>query len=626
MNKTLLLLLACLISCCTFSQSIQVDSLLKLLDKESIDSNRLKIYRSLGDFYIDNNPGKAIEYFGKAVDLSKKTNNNKQLANNCYSIAFCYRNIGDFSKSVEYYLKAVRVYEADKDLRRLANAYMSLAIVHSYNNDFKNASAYHAKAKELILIRKDSFQLCALYTDIGTLFDQRKMYDSANVLQQQAYNLAVAIKDEQLVIDCLSNIGLTYKHEGKTKEALANFQKVLQVFKQQQTEPDRYAAVYNNIGATYAQAGNKDQAVEAFNKSLAYAVNSQNPYIEMENYNNMSELFGKTADYKKQAYYLKKYYGIKDSLFSADKKNQLTQLEADYNIEKKNIEIIKKDGEVQVQKDQKNLLLIISLAAALVVVVIVFFYNRIKNKNALLANQNVQINNQKNELQTLNSVKDRLFSIISHDLRNPLISLRSYFSLTDNPNLSDEKKLAYKNQTLSAVTQTTSLLDNLLVWANMQIKETKPQIKIVNVEDAVLDARDDVNAQAIQKKIIIQKNLEATTALGDQNIITIAVRNLLTNALKYSNENSTISINSFQNDKDINIDIADEGVGISAEKINLLLSNEADTTIGTSGEKGTGLGIFLVKELLQKINGELLIKSVVGEGSVFTIKLPAVNS
>ena len=192
--------------------------------------------------------------------------------------------------------------------------------------------------------------------------------------------------------------------------------------------------------------------------------------------------------------------------------------------------------------------------------------------------------------------------------------------------MSDEKKLAYKKQTLSAVTQTTSLLDNLLVWANMQIKESKPQIKIIDIEDAVLDAVDNVNAQAVQKKIIIQKNLEATTALGDQNIITIAVRNLLTNALKYSNENSTISIHSFQNDKDINIDIADEGVGISAEKINLLLSNEADTTIGTSGEKGTGLGIFLVKELLQKINGELLIKSVVGEGSVFTIKLPAVNS
>ena len=626
MNKPLILLLACFISFAATGQSKQVDSLLKLLDKENIDSNRLKIYRSLGDFYIDNNPGKAIEFFQNAVELSKKTNNNKQLANNCYSIAFCYRNTGDYTKSVEYYLKAVRVYEADKDLRRLANAYMSLAIVHSYNKDFKNASAYHAKAKELIVIRKDTFQLCSLYTDIGTLFDQRKMYDSANIYLQQAYDFAVAIKDEQMAIDCLSNIGLTYKHEGKTKEALANFQKVLLAFKQQQTEPDRYAAVYNNIGATYAQEGNKILAVDAFNKSLAYASASQNPYIEMENYNNMSDLYGKTADFKNQAFYLKKYYNIKDSLFSADKKNQLTQLEADYNIEKKNIEIIKKEGEVQVQKDQKNLLLMLAIAAAVVLVVIVFFYNRIKNKNVLLANQNVQINNQKNELQTLNSVKDRLFSIISHDLRNPLVNLRSYFSLADNPNLSEEKKLAYKNQTLNAVTQTTSLLDNLLVWANMQIKETKPQIKIVNVEDAVLDALDNVNTQALQKKITIQKNLDATSALGDQNIITIAVRNLLTNALKYSNENSTVEINTFHTNNNIIIQIADEGVGMSPEKINQLLSNEAETTAGTAGEKGTGLGIFLVKELLQKINAELLIESMVGKGSTLSIKLPAVNS
>jgi len=626
MNKTILLLLACFLSFTVIGQSKQVDSLLKLLDKEKADSNRLKIYRNIGNFYVDNNPGKAIEYFKNAVELSEKINNNAQLANNCYSIAFCYRNTGDYSKSVEYYLKAVRVYEADKDYRRLANAYLSLAIVYSYNKDFKNASSYHTKAKELILIRKDSFQLCSLYTDIGTLFDQQKIYDSANKYQQQAYDLAVAIKDEQMIIDCLSNIGLTYKHEGKTKEALANFKKVLLVFQQQQTEPDRYAAVYNNIGATYAQDGDKTLAVEAFNKSLAYAFASQNPYIEMENYNNLSDLFGKKADFKNQAFYLKKYYNIKDSLFSADKKNQLTKLEADYNIEKKNTEIVKKEGEVQIEKKQKYLSLTLALVAVVVLILITFFYNRIKNKNELLGKQNVQINNQKNELQSLNNVKDRLFSIISHDLRNPLVSLRSYFSLTENPNLSDEKKLAYKKQTLSAVTQTTSLLDNLLVWANMQIKESKPQIKIIDIGDAVLDAVDNVNAQAVQKRIIIQKNLEATTALGDQNIITIAVRNLLTNALKYSNENSTISITSFQNDKNINIDIADEGVGISAEKINLLLSNEADTTIGTSGEKGTGLGIFLVKELLQKINGELLIKSVVGEGSIFTIKLPAVNS
>ena len=192
--------------------------------------------------------------------------------------------------------------------------------------------------------------------------------------------------------------------------------------------------------------------------------------------------------------------------------------------------------------------------------------------------------------------------------------------------LTEDKKVVYKNQTMQAVSQTTALLDNLLVWANMQIKDSRPNIIIIDIEEAILDAIDNVNIQAIQKKISLNKTLHATCALGDQNIVTIAVRNLLTNALKYSNENSRIIINSFEKDKQVFIEIIDEGIGMDAEKIKELLNNEVETTVGTAGERGTGLGIFLIRELLQKINGVLLIESTKGKGSVFTIKLPSVNS
>jgi signal transduction histidine kinase len=586
----------------------------------------MKVYRSIGNYFVDNNPGIAIKNFENAIKLSEKLNDKLALANNYYSIAYCYRATGDYNKSLEHYLKSVRIYELLKDNRRLANAFMSIAIVYSYNKDFKNTNEYHNKAQQLIDISKDSSQLCALMSDRGTLYDQRKIYDTALQYLQKAYSIANAIKDESQIIDCLSNIGLTYKHQGKTDEALATFDKVLLLLKNKELAPDRLAAVYNNIGATYAQALNKDLAKPAFDKSIRYSIEAQNPYIEMENYNNLSDMFGKSNNFKEQSFYLKKYYNIKDSLFTSDSKNKLTQLDADYNIEKKNIELVKKEGEFQKQKNEKNLLFVLAICSAIILMALAFFYRRINNKNILLGTQNVQINNQKNELQTLNGVKDRLFSIISHDLRNPLVTLRSYLSLTDNPMLTDEKKAVYKNQTTQAVTQTTALLDNLLVWANMQIKDSRPNITIVDIEEAILDAVDNINVQAIQKKISINKTLHTTSAIGDLNIITIAVRNLLTNALKYSNENSSININSFEKDKEVLIEIIDEGIGMDAEKIKELMSNEVDTTLGTAGEKGTGLGIFLVRELLQKINGVLSIESKKGAGSVFTIRLPSVNS
>ena len=624
MNKFLLAIYfvcSCLVC---HAQKQEVDSLLKILDTETADSNRMKVYRRIGNYYVDNNPAKAIVYFENAIKFSEKLNDKLAWANNYYSIAYCYRATGNYDKSVEYYLKSVRLYESLKDNRRLANAFMSIAVVYSYNKDFKNTTVYHNKAEQLIKISKDSFQLCALMGDIGTLYDQRKIYDTALQYLQRAYLIASALKDESQIADCLSNIALTYKHQGKTAEALTIFEKVIIVLEKENAAPDRLAAIYNNIGATNAQAGNKDLAKTAFSKSISLSLLAQTPYIEMENYNNLSDMYGKANNFKEQSFYLKKYYNIKDSLFTADSKNQLTQLEADYNIEKKNIEIVKTEAEVQKQKNQRNLFIILALGAGLLLTALGVFYGRIKKKNQILYDNNILINNQKDELQKLNGVKDRLFSIISHDLRNPLVTLRSYLSLSENPSITEQKKQEYKTQTVHAVAQTTDMLDNLLVWANMQIKDSKPNITVVDVEEVVLNATDNIHAQATQKQITITKEINAFSALGDENILNIALRNLVTNALKYSHENSSIFISSYQKDNAVFIAVKDEGVGMTDLQIKDLNTNENETTKGTQGEKGSGLGIFLVKELLQKINGKLLIESEQGKGSTFSIILEAV--
>lgn len=624
MNKFLLAIyFVCSCLVCN-AQKQEVDSLLKILDTETADSNRMKVYRRIGNYYVDNNPAKAIVYFENAIKFSEKLNDKLAWANNYYSIAYCYRATGNYDKSVDYYLKSVRLYESLKDNRRLANAFMSIAVVYSYNKDFKNTTVYHNKAEQLIKISKDSFQLCALMGDIGTLYDQRKIYDTALQYLQRAYLIASALKDESQIADCLSNIALTYKHQGKTAEALTIFEKVIIVLEKENAAPDRLAAIYNNIGATNAQAGNKDLAKTAFSKSISLSLLAQTPYIEMENYNNLSDMYGKANNFKEQSFYLKKYYNIKDSLFTADSKNQLTQLEADYNIEKKNIEIVKTEAEVQKQKNQRNLFIILALGAGLLLTALGVFYGRIKKKNQILYDNNILINNQKDELQKLNGVKDRLFSIISHDLRNPLVTLRSYLSLSENPSITEQKKQEYKTQTVQAIAQTTDMLDNLLVWANMQIKDSKPNITVVDVEEVVLNATDNIQAQATQKQITITKEINAFSALGDENILNIALRNLVTNALKYSHENSSIFISSYQKDNAVFIAVKDEGVGMTDLQIKDLNTNENETTKGTQGEKGSGLGIFLVKELLQKINGKLLIESEQGKGSTISIILEAV--
>jgi signal transduction histidine kinase len=603
------------------AQAKQVDSLFRILETETADTNKVRLFNRIGNYYMYNNPGKAIQYFENALSIAKIINKPLAIANNHYSIGFCYLSKGDYDESLKNYLESVKIYESLKDSFRLSNALMSIANVYSSNKDFKNTNDYHNRALQIIESLKDSLQLFSILDSKGTVLDQQKQYDAALAYLQKSYVIAEALKDNYSIIGSLSNIGLTYKHKEKTDLALQYFEKALTLAKKEEDMPDRIAALYNNIGAANVQSGNIPLAKIAFNKSIEYGKSAGSIPLEMENYRNLSDMYGNIKDYALQTFFLKKYYALKDSLFTSDNKNQLTQLEADYKIEKKNSEIVKKEVEVAKGKNQRNLF--ISLAGGMLLLLggLGFFYKRIKNKNVQLAEQNIQINKQKDELQTLNGVKDRLFSMISHDLRNPLVTLRSYLILSDNANITEEKRQTFKKQTSQAVSQTTDMLDNLLVWANMQIKNTNANITPTDIEEVVLDAIDNVYAQAQQKNISIHKNIQVASALGDKNILNIALRNLLTNAIKYSGENKNIFVSAVQKGNQVLLSVKDEGIGMTAQQIENLQNNETETTKGTQGEKGSGLGLFLVKELLTKANNKLNIESVEGKGSICTITL-----
>ena len=622
MMKNTFLIIALLICTPILSQvNNEVDSLLKLLDTQSQDSSKSHILSRIGNYYIDNNPNKAITYFEQAAVISKKLNSELQLANNYYNLGFCYILKGDFDKSLAYYQQSSKIYEKLKDKRRLANSFMSIGKVYFQNKAVDKANGYLDKAEAIVRETKDSFQLVSIYSERGIRYDQAAQYDLAIVYHQKAIDMANLINDAEYATFSLSNMGLTYKHKKNTTLALKYFDKVLNRYKAIPDEAkDLLASIYNNIAATHAQAGNYPKAIEGFNKSIDYAVQGDLAAIEMENYHNIADMYADMKDYRRQSIYLQKYYNLKDSLFSSDNKNQLTQLETDYQLEKKNISLVKQAAETNKQKNQRNIFIIIAIAAALLLVALAFFYQRIKQNNVLLHEKNSQINKQKNELQTLNHVKDRLFSVISHDLRNPLVTLKTYLTLADSPTLSAEKKEGFKKQTLQAVSQTGNMLDNLLVWANMQIKNTKPAITNINLEDCMDDAIAAAKAQATHKRIQITKNIAVTNTAADHNILEIALRNIITNAIKYSYEDRLILISSYYKNGQTCISIKDEGVGMTIAQIEELINNDIESTAGTQGEKGSGLGLFLVKELLQKINAILKIESEVGKGSNFIIE------
>ncbi len=616
----------CLINTAAKAQSLQqVDSLIRQADKEIEDTAKIKLYNEIADYYFNNNAGKAISYLEKALVLTKKNNLVLKEANNYYGLGFAYLLKADFKKSLENYLASTKIYESLKDSFRLSNAYMSIGNVYFQNKNEAQTKIYYGKAERLIVGMKDTIQLASFYNSRGNAYDQLGNYDSAIVDLKNAHQLALMVNAETDANRYLANLGLSYKHMGKTREALVVLEKVFNYMQEHNTADDEYAVVYNNLAATHVQAKNYAKALEYFNKSLGYANSIGATSIVMENYRNLADLFAKKNDFKQQVFYLEKYHHIKDSIYNIDNTNQLTELESAYQIEKKNAELLKTEAQVKQQKSQRNFFIMLAVIILLFFAGMIVLYRRIKNNNILLQQQNVQINKQKNELVTLNHVKDRLFSIISHDLRNPLVTLRSYLMLSDNPNLAAEKKQQFKLQTMQAVLHTSDMLDNLLSWAQVQIKQEDAVIAPVEINALVEDVIAEVQTQALQKNIKMLVDMPPLLAAGNYEILNIALRNLLTNAIKFSNPEGLVKLTANSLNGKVAITVSDAGKGMTASQIKAIFNKENNSTAGTLNEKGSGLGLFLVMELMEKINAELTIESEPGKGSAFTINLPAVN-
>lgn len=232
----------------------------------------------------------------------------------------------------------------------------------------------------------------------------------------------------------------------------------------------------------------------------------------------------------------------------------------------------------------------------------------------------------KHQLEELNATKDKLFSIIGHDLRSPIGGLKQLVELTlSTSDLTDTHSISEILEDIQKSASTTyELLENLLAWAKSQQNEVVFMPTKVNLYE-IIDACSLLLAETARGKNISIHNQSSPSqfVFADQNMLMTILRNLLTNAIKFTHPNKNIYVSVIDTGIDMSISVKDEGVGVNPENLDKLFKpNDFLTTYGTSGEKGTGLGLLLCKDLVEKHNGEIWVESELGKGSVFNFTLP----
>lgn len=270
-----------------------------------------------------------------------------------------------------------------------------------------------------------------------------------------------------------------------------------------------------------------------------------------------------------------------------------------------------------------GVLLVFTVILALLVYIVVSSY-RLKKKYQLLSYRHEKVKRQKEELEGLNQLKTKLFSVIAHDLRTPFIGLRNMVTLFKYNMPDDSEVPVFLDHISEDLSNKARLLDNLLHWSRSQLKGfiVDPVSIDINAifEEIVQSFSDNIERKTIR---VINKLGPGSMAFADLEMVKVIVRNLVGNALKFTPENGEVYVSQENSDKEIAVAIRDTGKGMSVEAVNRLFRDDFYSTADLSNKKGTGLGLLLCKEFVERNNGRIWVESTEGEGSTFYFTLPA---
>jgi len=251
----------------------------------------------------------------------------------------------------------------------------------------------------------------------------------------------------------------------------------------------------------------------------------------------------------------------------------------------------------------------------------------LQEKNVKIENQKTEIEQKAAELSELNLLKNKLFSVISHDLKTPMYALRNLFRSMQQMNMSGKEIKAIIPDVVTDLNYTTGLMENLLHWVKSQMHSasvTPGELDMAEITDEAIHVHQ---LQASTKKLTIQREQEGQFFVyADKDMVTLVIRNLLSNAIKFTPEKGIITIRLENESSTCRVSIIDNGIGMDPETLKKIQENSYYSTQGTAKERGTGLGLMLSRDFLSKNGGKLTVDSEPGKGSVFSFTLPLADN
>ncbi|MEN0048686.1 MAG: HAMP domain-containing sensor histidine kinase [Bacteroidota bacterium] len=625
--------------------STQRDSILlfynrgtSLLDSEDNELQISPFQRNIARYY------RTIGQLDTAISLMLSTipyhkGNDKDLYN-LYSIyqtiSYFYKEKGDIPNTVKYLNLAIGITEQMDYNWTKRISYNQLGVVYEeFQLHRKAIDIYKYVIEDLTLPEKDSSSLVEYFSKIGQNYSKLGIGDSSRYYLEKALSISAQVEDNDSLVLSLAHLYYAdyLQEEGKLELAMSEIATAQALNINLSENYSEEINLNTNLLLAKIQEKNRkyDQIPQLAQSALNLLDKTNNIHIShpidlrLTALSLLSDYYQDRGDYKQANYYLDQSKEVLAKINEVSQSVLLIDLAQEVEKSREQFESrsLKLEKEIQAERllvqRQLNWVLLVGIFLSLALLAIVWYFFKKSKKD------NKVIQQQSEKLTELNELKNKVFAIIGHDLRGPVGGIKLALDMTTEGQISKEDFLDMTEDMQKNATAVYEILNNLLNWANIQIKGLgEVSNTATDLDEQVEIVRRFLSSLLHEKQIHFEVLSNDLSVKADANDVNILLRNLINNAIKFTPKGGKISVSAEAKDHAVVITVSDTGIGIPEDKISTIFEL-GGSTFGTSGERGTGIGLNLCKEIVEKYNGEIGVKSEQGKGSHFYFTLPDVE-
>lgn len=582
------------------------------------------IYKNFGRYQ------EALQAYNQVIELSLRKSDSLSLIDTYINIGVVHVKQGNYHKALENFSKSLYYARQTGNKKQETISLMNSGVVYNKLKEYEKALDHYQQALEVSEQMNDKVEISRCLTNIGTNYIPMGQYDLAESYIQRGLAIKKELGEKRSIANAYNFLGEIAYHRGNYRKAIELDMQAIQL-KHEVNDPEGLARCFTSLGRTFLAAGALDEAYRYADSAMHYSM----PIGAIEHitsaYFLQKEVMQQRGDFK-QAYALYDLYKrYSDSLMNENKARAVKEIEFKYEsrvLEEEN-ERLKVQAQLDallIERNRKIVFILIPAIILLVLAIVLLFtiQRRQKKFNAELTRKNKVITRQNMKLDDYNRTKDKILSVITHDIRGTIGNQMTALSVLAQDQFRDEEE---RNVVLSRLANSSALslgmLENLALWTRLREGSLEYKPAAVNLSGLIDEVEHEFSRSVTSKELQwIAEKEDPLICLGDRRMIKNVLSNLVSNAIKFSYRGGEIHIAAGHSDNKVVVKITDRGTGMTeGEILNAGGNNLSKGRRGTENEKGSGLGLALVRSFLAFHESELLLESRDGEGTTVSFVL-----